>query len=155
LLGTQTPSKDVPGHGEPAAIAARNEVNDWIRTSGVADGVVDFHAALRDPGDPDQLLPAFDSGDHLHPSSAGYEAMAPAADLTLITGWACPPGGRSAADDRVLLADPERRARQVDETPLVLEQRQAGGAPGWIVARGQQVVARVPPQLRHAVECFR
>jgi lysophospholipase L1-like esterase len=91
LLGTQTPSKDVPGHGEPAAIAARNEINDWIRTSGVADGVVDFHAALRDPGDPDQLRPEFDSGDHLHPSSAGYEAMAAAVDLNLITGSACPP----------------------------------------------------------------
>jgi lysophospholipase L1-like esterase len=91
ILGTQTPSKDTPffEHGTPAAIAARNEINDWIRTAGVADGVVDFHAALRDPGDPDQLRPEFDSGDHLHPSAAGYQAMADAVDLGLLADPPC------------------------------------------------------------------
>lgn len=83
LLGTQPPSKGMAGlfHGTAEAIAARNAINAWIRTSGVADGVVDFHAALRDPADPDRLHPAFDSGDHLHPSPAGYQAMADAVDL--------------------------------------------------------------------------
>lgn len=91
LLGTQLPCKDTPigGHGTPTAIAARNQINDWIRTSGVADGVVDFHAALRDPGDPDRLRPEFDSGEHLHPNAAGYEAMAAAVDLSLLGDPRC------------------------------------------------------------------
>ena len=83
ILGTQTPCEDpVLAHGSPAAIAARNEINEWIRTAGAADAVVDFHAAVRDPANPDRLLPAFDSGDHLHPSAAGYQAMADTVDLT-------------------------------------------------------------------------
>lgn len=62
----------------------RDAVNDWIRTSGAFDGVIDFDAAVRDPADPDRLLPAYDSGDHLHPSDAGYAAMAEAVDLDLL-----------------------------------------------------------------------
>ncbi len=83
LLGTQTPAKDTPltAHGAPATIVARNRVNHWIRTSGVADGVVDFHAAVRDPADPDRLRPEYDCGDHIHPNAAGYAAMAQAVDL--------------------------------------------------------------------------
>lgn len=92
LVGTQTPCRDyaLGAHGSPEAIADRNEINDWIRMSGIPDGVVDFHAALRDPGDPDQLKPEFDSGDHLHPSAAGYAAMADAVDLALLSGLGCP-----------------------------------------------------------------
>jgi len=91
LLGTQTPSKGMAGlfHGTPEAIAARNEINHWIRTSGVADGVVDFHAALRDPADPDRMRPEYDSGDRLHPSPAGYQAMADAVDLGLLADPPC------------------------------------------------------------------
>ncbi|TDV53569.1 SGNH/GDSL hydrolase family protein [Actinophytocola oryzae] len=62
--------------------AARVAVNDWIRTSGVFDGTVDFDAATRDPADPQRMLAAYDSGDHLHPNDAGYQAMADAVDLT-------------------------------------------------------------------------
>jgi len=58
-------------------------------TAGAADGVVDFHAALRDPSDPDRLRPDFDSGDHLHPSAAGYQAMANAVDLGLLADPPC------------------------------------------------------------------
>ena len=47
------------------------------------DGVIDFDAATRDPAHPTQFLPAYDSGDHLHPSDAGYKAMGEAIDLTL------------------------------------------------------------------------
>ncbi len=61
----------------------RRAVNEWIRTSGMFDGVIDFDAATRDPAQPDRFLPAFDSGDHLHPSDAGYQAMAEAIDLAL------------------------------------------------------------------------
>jgi lysophospholipase L1-like esterase len=92
ILGTQAPCNDPTlTHGSPSAIAARNEINEWIRTMAVADGVVDFHAVLRDPANPDGLLPAFDSGDHLHPSAAGYQAMADAVDLNLMTDPPCLP----------------------------------------------------------------
>jgi lysophospholipase L1-like esterase len=57
----------------------RQAINAWIRTSGAYDAVIDFDAATRDPGNPTFFLPAFNSGDNLHPSDAGYEAMARAA----------------------------------------------------------------------------
>jgi lysophospholipase L1-like esterase len=68
-----------------AGTAARSTVNDWIRTSGAFDAVIDFERIMRDPERPDRLLPAFDSGDHLHPNNAGYRAMAAAVDLRLLT----------------------------------------------------------------------
>jgi lysophospholipase L1-like esterase len=69
--------------GGPAAQAKVDAVNQWIRTGGAYDGVIDFNAATRDPTAPDRFLPAYDSGDHFHPSDAGYEAMADAIDLGL------------------------------------------------------------------------
>lgn len=63
--------------------AKRQAVNTWIRTSGVFDGVIDFDAAVRDPQQPTRMIPADDSGDHLHPNDAGYKAMADAVNLTL------------------------------------------------------------------------
>jgi len=70
--------------------ADRQAVNNWIRTSGQFDAVIDFNAVMRDPARPDRLLAAFDSGDHLHPSPAGYAAMADAVPLTLFSGGAAP-----------------------------------------------------------------
>ncbi|WP_309505166.1 SGNH/GDSL hydrolase family protein [Streptomyces sp. KM273126] len=67
----------------PEREAARQTVNQWIRTSGAYDGVVDFDAAVRDPEHPGRLLPAYDSGDHLHPNDAGMAAMARAVPLHL------------------------------------------------------------------------
>lgn len=61
----------------------RNGYNEWLRTSGVVDKVIDFDKAVRDPEKPNELLPVNDSGDHLHPSDAGYKAMADSIDLTL------------------------------------------------------------------------
>jgi lysophospholipase L1-like esterase len=61
----------------------RQAVNDWIRTSGKFDAVVDFDAVTRDPADPTRLRPDFDSGDHIHPNDAGNAAMADAIDLGL------------------------------------------------------------------------
>lgn len=61
----------------------RRAVNEWIRTSKAFDGVIDFEAATRDPSQPDRFLTAYDSGDHLHPSDAGYKAMGDFIDLTL------------------------------------------------------------------------
>jgi len=61
----------------------REAVNDWIRTSGTFDGVVDFDKATRDPQNPTRFNPADDSGDHLHPGDEGYKAMGNAIDLSL------------------------------------------------------------------------
>jgi len=63
--------------------AKRVAVNEWIRTSGTFDGVIDFDATLRDPATPVRMAPEYDSGDHLHPGSAGHEAMGNAVDLAL------------------------------------------------------------------------
>ncbi|WP_189602408.1 SGNH/GDSL hydrolase family protein [Streptomyces lateritius] len=65
----------------PVNEAKRDAVNHWIRTSGAYDAVADFDRVVADPADPDRMLPAFDSGDHLHPGDAGYRAMAQALDL--------------------------------------------------------------------------
>ena len=54
----------------------RHAYNDFIRTTDLIDGCIDFDAALRDPERPDWFLPEYDSGDHLHPSKKGYERMA-------------------------------------------------------------------------------
>ncbi|MGH2614064.1 MAG: SGNH/GDSL hydrolase family protein [Thermomicrobiales bacterium] len=67
----------------PEGDVTRQAVNDWIRTSGAFDAVIDFDAATRDPGQPARLLPELDSGDHLHPNDAGFQAMGEAIDLAL------------------------------------------------------------------------
>jgi lysophospholipase L1-like esterase len=61
----------------------RMQVNQWIRTGGAFDAVVDFEAVTRDPENPKQFRPGFNNGDHLHPNDAGYEAMADAIDLSI------------------------------------------------------------------------
>ena len=61
----------------------RQAVNKWIRTSGAFDGVIDLDAIMRDPQNPTHLAASLDSGDHLHPSDAGYKTMADAIDLKL------------------------------------------------------------------------
>jgi len=63
--------------------ANRQAVNEWIRTSGAFDAVIEFDLATLDPANPTFFLPEYDSGDHLHPSDLGYEAMANAIDLDL------------------------------------------------------------------------
>jgi len=71
------------GYYSAAGEAIREAVNHWIRTSGAFDGVIDFDQAVRDPADPLRLLPGYDSGDHLQPNDAGYQAMANAINLSL------------------------------------------------------------------------
>jgi lysophospholipase L1-like esterase len=73
----------LPGFFTPEGEAKRQAVNAWIRTSGEYDAVIDFDRVVRNPADPSSLLPAYDSGDHVHPNVAGYEAMADAIDLKL------------------------------------------------------------------------
>ncbi len=72
-------------HPGPRSEADREALNQWIRAPGHFDAVIDFDKITRDPEHPDRLLPAFDSGDHLHPSPAGYAAMAQAVPLSLFT----------------------------------------------------------------------
>ncbi|MGH9540742.1 MAG: SGNH/GDSL hydrolase family protein [Terriglobales bacterium] len=68
-------------HPGPASEADRQAINAWIRAPGHFDAVVDFDRVIRDPAHPDQMLPVYDSGDHLHPGPAGYKAMAAAIPL--------------------------------------------------------------------------
>lgn len=63
--------------------ADRQAINTWIRAKGHFDAVVDFDRVIRDPAHPDRLRPDYDSGDHLHPSVVGYNAMAKAIPLAL------------------------------------------------------------------------
>ena len=58
------------------AEAIRDQVNHWIRTSGAYDAAADFAKAVADPADPEELNPAYNSGDFLHPNDAGYRAIA-------------------------------------------------------------------------------
>ncbi len=78
---TILPVEGVPtytGNGE----TVRQAVNQWIRTSGAFDAVIDFDALTRDPTNPKRLRPEFDSGDHVHPNDAGNQAMADVIDLS-------------------------------------------------------------------------
>ena len=81
IAGTLTPYKGA-FYWTATGEAIREQVNDFIR-SGAFDGVVDFAGATADPSDPLKFAAQFDSGDHLHPNDAGYQAMANAFDLSL------------------------------------------------------------------------
>lgn len=64
---------------------ARQRVNDWLRTSGRFDAIIDFDEAVRDAKYPAKLAAAYDSGDHLHPNAAGHRTMAESVDLALFS----------------------------------------------------------------------
>jgi lysophospholipase L1-like esterase len=72
-------------HPDDMNEADRQAVNTWIRATGHFDSVVDFDAAIRDPQHPERILATYDSGDHLHPGPAGYQAMGAAIPLNLFT----------------------------------------------------------------------
>jgi len=71
------------GFYSPEREKSRQEVNTWIRNTREFDGVIDFDAAVRDPNRPTELLPAYDSGDHLHVNDAGNVAQGNAIPLAL------------------------------------------------------------------------
>ena len=79
---TLTPYKGA-GYYSGAGETMREDVNQWIKTSGTFDGVIDFDQVARDPSNPAVFSPQVDSGDHLHPGDAGYKAMGSAIDLSL------------------------------------------------------------------------
>ena len=68
-----------------AGEAERQAVNNWMRTSGKLDGVIDLEAATRDEQDKSRLTKTADSGDHLHPADEGYRMMGNAIDLKLFS----------------------------------------------------------------------
>jgi hypothetical protein len=69
-------------HGEAIRVA----VNQWIRTSSVADVYFDFDKAVRDPSHPTRFRDGYHSGDNLHPSAIGCKAVADAVDLAALRG---------------------------------------------------------------------
>jgi lysophospholipase L1-like esterase len=82
--GTVTPFRGSDYyHPSDQTEADRNALNQWIRTSGVFDAVIDFEKAMRDPSQPDHLDPAVDCGDHLHPNPTGYRRMGELVPLDL------------------------------------------------------------------------
>jgi lysophospholipase L1-like esterase len=83
---TQTPfsgANTVPGIFSAEKEARRKALNQWMRSSHAFDGVMDFDKVVRDPANPERIRAAFDSGDHLHPNDAGYEAMGNAIDISV------------------------------------------------------------------------
>ena len=83
VIGCTLTPYEGAGYARENGEAIRSAVNDWIRTSGAFDAVVDFEAATRDPNNPKRFKTEFDPGDHLHPNDAGYKAMADAIDLSI------------------------------------------------------------------------
>lgn len=69
------------GEWNASGEAVRQAVNSFVRGSGAFDAVVDFDAAVKDPAAPAKILPAYDSGDHLHPNDAGMKVMSDAIDI--------------------------------------------------------------------------
>ena len=82
------PSSLIQAYSDPLREQSRQMVNDWIRSSGVFDAVVDFDAIVRDPNNHTQLNPLYNSGDYLHPNVAGYQAIADAFPLDIFTQYA-------------------------------------------------------------------
>lgn len=83
LYGSPILPFDGHGYFTPAHEQIRRTVNDWIRTSGRFDAVLDFDRVVADPDRPSRLLPAYDSGDGLHLSAAGYRALGEHVDVAL------------------------------------------------------------------------
>ncbi|MFD3589994.1 SGNH/GDSL hydrolase family protein [Streptomyces sp. NPDC058683] len=80
VASTVGPFKGWP-EWDPAGEAVRQEVNEYIRTSGEFDGTADFDRILRSPYDQARMLPFLDGGDHIHPNDKGMQAMADSVDL--------------------------------------------------------------------------
>ena len=85
LGATQMPDCQPPGCRMPQNEVVRTALNQWIRTTDVFDGLIDFDLVTRDPAEPRLLWSKYNSGDNVHPNDAGYKAMSDAIDLTLFT----------------------------------------------------------------------
>lgn len=91
VIGATLPPMEGFVYYTAAREAVRRAANDWIRGSGEFDAVADVELALRDPANPYRILERYDSGDHLHPKDAGYEAMANAFPLAPFVSATTPP----------------------------------------------------------------
>jgi lysophospholipase L1-like esterase len=74
----------VPGVSTPEGLAARREVNDWIRTTDTFDAFFDVARAVENPESPDYIHPDLDSGDGMHLNDKGAQSMADAVDLNTL-----------------------------------------------------------------------
>jgi lysophospholipase L1-like esterase len=98
LCATLTPFQGA-GYWSSTEEVGRGAYDDFVRSANSGcDGVIDLDAATHDPANPTMYLPAYDSGDHLHPNEAGLQAMADAVDLSLF-GTPTPPGDDGGAAD--------------------------------------------------------
>ena len=135
-------------HPDAQNEADRQAVNAWIRAPGNFDGLIDFDAAMRDPARPAFLLPAYDSGDGLHPSIAGYQAMADAVPLALLGSKDKPRRVAAKPDPAPMIAFtfddlPAHAALPPGETRVGIADRiitalKAGGAPATGFINGVQ-----------------
>jgi lysophospholipase L1-like esterase len=82
---TLTPFEGTNSYDESGE-AIRQAVNKWIRSTGEFDAIIDFDKAIRDPEHPTRVRSEYDSGDHIHPSAAGYKAMADLIPLNMLKG---------------------------------------------------------------------
>lgn len=89
------------GYYTPQGDTVRRAFNDWMRTSGTYDAVIDFDAVVRDPGQTGRMQASFNSGDWLHPNDAGYQAMANAIDLALFRVMRPARAAANRIDDRL------------------------------------------------------
>ncbi|APE33592.1 GDSL family lipase [Nocardia mangyaensis] len=92
-IGTLLPASDAVVNGvvlAPRSETDRQQINTWIRSQTLADGIVDFDAALRDPANPAVLQDVYASPDRLHPNPAGYRAMADTIQLSMLEGARSP-----------------------------------------------------------------
>jgi len=130
-------------HPGPASEADRQTINQWIRTPGHFDALIDFDKTTRDPDLPDRLLLAFDSGDHLHPSPAGYAAMAESIPLTLfdqITQRTAAPQIAFTFDDLPAHSSlPPGETRLDVATRIITALRQAHAPPIYGFVNGERV----------------
>ena len=125
---------------------SRETVNQWIRNSGSFDAVIDFDKALRDPADTLRLLPADDSGDHLHPSETGHRVMAEAVDLNLfaVGDSLVPP-----VENRTFYFEPECAA--VGKDWEILADTQASNGKYVTVKPGIQSLTQAPTDSASAI----
>lgn len=83
IIGATLTPFEGAGYATPEGEAKRQAANNFIRSSGEFDAVIDFDRVTRDPTHPTRLAPKYDSGDHLHPNDLGYKAMADSIDLSI------------------------------------------------------------------------
>ncbi|WP_081897578.1 SGNH/GDSL hydrolase family protein [Massilia sp. BSC265] len=83
VIGATLTPFEGAGYYSPEKEVIRQAVNNWIRNNDEFDAVIDFDRVTRDPARPTRFLPAYDSGDHLHPNDLGYQAMGNAVSLAL------------------------------------------------------------------------